>query len=67
MSETKKKVVLETLGNQFDVDKITKEAVNKCKKENKVAIKDINVYVKPEDGKAYYSANSGSITGSMDI
>ena len=38
------------------------KANNKGKK-----ISDIKLYVKPEDGKAYYTANGGKISGSVDL
>ena len=34
---------------------------------NKEKLKDIKLYVKPEDGKAYYTANGGTVSGSVDL
>lgn len=64
---SKRLVVLEVAANKYDVDQITEKAVADYKKNNKAALKDINVYIKPEDGKAYYTANGGKISGSVDI
>ena len=66
MAEVKKKVILEVFGGQYDVAKISDNALKACKKADKNA-KDICIYVKPEDGKAYYSANDGKLTGNIDI
>lgn len=62
-----KKVVLEVASNQYDVDAVAKKALEDFKKNNKAAVKDIKVYVKPEDGKAYYVVNDGKYNGSVDL
>ncbi|MGN0346893.1 MAG: DUF6465 family protein [Lachnospiraceae bacterium] len=63
----KKKVVLETGNNQYDVEKVTAAAIADYKKSNKAAMKDINVYIKPEDGKVYYTVNNNAVNGSVDL
>ena len=63
----KKKIVLEVSGQQFDVEALTEKAVSDYKANNKAAMKDINVYIKPEDGKAYYTANGNKVNGSVDL
>lgn len=64
---SKKLVVLEVASNKYDVDKVTEKAVADYKKNNKTALKDINVYIKPEDGKAYYTANGNKVSGAVDL
>lgn len=64
---SKKMVVLEVASNQYDVDKVTDKAIADYKKNNKAALKSINVYVKPEDGKAYYTANGNKVSGAVDL
>lgn len=53
-------VVIEFAGNQY----IAKEIVAKCeadyKANNKDAVKTIEVYVKPEEGVAYYVVNGNA-------
>ena len=66
-SQAKMKIVLESGGNQYDLEKLTDKAKKDFKANNKVALKDINVYVKPEDGKVYYAANGGKITGAVSL
>lgn len=63
----KKSVYLEVNANQYDMDKVMDKAVKDYKKGNKDALKSINLYVKPEDGKAYYVANGGKVTGSVEL
>lgn len=62
-----KKVVLEVPQNSYNVDEVADKALKALKKETKATIKDFNVYIKPEDGKAYYTANDNKFTGSIDI
>ena len=40
-----------------------KDAVKKCKAEPG----DIKIYIKPEDGKAYYAAESGKVKGDVNL
>ncbi len=63
----KKTVYLEVNANQYDMDKVMDNAVKDYKKSNKDALKSIDLYVKPEDGKAYYVANGGKVTGSVAL
>ncbi|MBE5895653.1 MAG: hypothetical protein IJZ00_03850 [Lachnospiraceae bacterium] len=63
----KKTVYLEVYSQQYDMEKVMAAAVKDYKKNNKEAMKDINLYVKPEDGKAYYTANGGKVNGSVDL
>lgn len=62
-----KKVVLEVGGNQYDINAVTEAAMADYKKTNKAAIQDFNVYIKPEDGKAYYTANKDKVAGNIDL
>lgn len=63
----KRTVYLEVNANQYDMNKVMDEAVKDYKKNHKDALKSIDLYVKPEDGKAYYVANGGKIKGSVDL
>ena len=55
---TKKKtnnVYVEFAGNKFNVEKIEKAVkADYTKKSGKKTMTTVNIYVKPEDGKAYY-------------
>lgn len=62
-----KKVVLEVAQGNYNVDEVADRAMKALKKETKATIKDFNVYIKPEDGKAYYTANGGKISGAIDL
>ncbi len=44
-------------GAEYDVAAIVEAAKADFKNNNKSAIKSISVYIKPEDGKAYYVVN----------
>ena len=66
--ELKKKVCVEVGNSKYDIEKITKSVNADFAKKNKgVTLKNIDIYVKPEDGKAYYVANGGKITGDIAI
>ncbi len=67
MAEAKKSVYLEFGDRQFDLKKVEEEAKKDYRKNNKAALKNMNLYVKPEDGKAYYTANDDSVSGSVDL
>lgn len=64
---TKKSVYVEVSTSKYDVDTVMKNAVKDFKKNNKVELKNINLYIKPEDGKAYYTANNDKVSGSVDL
>lgn len=63
----KTNVFVEVNADQYNMTEVMDKAMAACKKECKGAIKNLNVYVKPEDGKAYYVANDDTITGSVDL
>ena len=65
--EEKTKIILQVAEGDFDIDKVTEAAVKDYKKNNKEALKNINVYIKPEDKKAYYTANGDKITGNINL
>ena len=67
MAEVKTRVFLEYGGKQYDFDKLADQAKKDYKKSNKTELKDIEIYVKPEDGKAYYTANSDKVHGDIDL
>ena len=64
---TKTKIVLEVPQGDYDVEAVTKKALEDAKKNNKGKIESFNVYIKPEENKAYYTANKDTITGSVDL
>ena len=57
-----KKFVIQAMGNEVSYDAVVKK-VNKAYKEN---IKTLEIYVKPEENKAYYFIN-GKDDGSVDL
>ena len=67
MAEVKTRVFLEYGGKQYDFDKLADQAKKDYKKGNKTELKDIELYIKPEDGKAYYTANSDKVHGDIDL
>ncbi|MBP5606891.1 MAG: hypothetical protein J6X66_01305 [Lachnospiraceae bacterium] len=59
---------LEVDDSQYDLNLITEKAKADFKANNKgKKLSDIKLYVKPEDKKAYYTANKGNISGSVDL
>lgn len=60
-------VILQFGGNDVSVAAITDKAKQDYQEKSSGAVlKDIKVYVKPEDNKAYYVAN-GETEGSVDL
>lgn len=57
------KVIIQFAGNDYDLADILKSAKKAYSKKSKKAFKDLRVYVKPEERKAYFVAddNFGSI------
>lgn len=63
-----KEAVVQYNETSYRMDDIVKMCEKDCKAKNKkVAITDIKVYVKPQDGKAYYTANDASIIGDIQL
>ena len=60
-------VFLEVADQKYDMAEVSDRAKKDYKAKHKEALKDIKVYVKPEDGKAYYAANGGKITGDVNL
>ena len=60
-------IFLELDDQQYNMQEISKRVRADYKAAHKEKLKDLKIYVKPEDGKAYYTANDGSISGSVDI
>lgn len=58
---------LEVDNAQYELGGVMEKAKADYAAHNKEKLKDIKLYVKPEDGKAYYTANGGSISGSVDL
>ncbi len=65
--EPKVKAVFQYQDLEFTEASCIKKAQAGFKKANKsVDLKDISIYIKPEEGKIYYVAN-GDINGSVDL
>ena len=65
--DPKTTVILQYAGKEVDYTDIVKNATKLAKKAAKKDIKDIKVYVKPEENMAYYVANGGDEIGSFGI
>ena len=57
------KVIIQFAGNDYNLDDILREAKRAYSKKSKKAFKDLRVYIKPEERKAYFVAddNFGSV------
>lgn len=64
--EAKAEVVLQFAGNEIKMVDVLDAAKKDFAANNKAALKSITLYVKPEDGAAYYVAN-GDITGKVNL
>ncbi|MCR4643078.1 MAG: DUF6465 family protein [Lachnospiraceae bacterium] len=60
-------VFLEVDDKQYDLAVVAEKAKKNFRAKAKKKIEDIQIYVKPEDGKAYYTANHGKYSGSVDL
>ncbi len=63
----KTELFLEVDNAQYELSKVSAKARADYEANNKGKLKDLKVYVKPEDGKAYYTANGGTVSGSVDL
>ncbi len=61
------KVFLEVGDRQFDLAAVEEKVKKDLKKRSRAAVKNLKVYVKPEDNKAYYTANEGKISGDVEL
>lgn len=64
VSVAEPKVILQYEGNDYDLASILEDA-KKAYSKSKKSIKEVSVYVKPEDHKAYYVADGN--LGSVDF
>lgn len=64
--DAKATVVLQYAGAEVKMADVLEAAKKDFAKNNTVALKTITLYVKPEDGAAYYVAN-GDITGKVNL
>jgi len=64
--EAKAEVILQYAGCEFKIADALDAAKKDFAANNKDALKTITLYVKPEDGAAYYVAN-GDITGKVNL
>lgn len=64
----KEEVIFQFYGKDYDTEEIVKKAQEAFTAENtkKAAVKEMSIYIKPEEEKAYYVVN-GDVTGSVDI
>lgn len=60
-----KNVIVQYSEKEIDMNVVAKEIENNLKLEN-VEVKELKMYVKPEDNAVYYVVN-GDITGKYDI
>ena len=65
MATIKKNVNLEFGSASFNLDELEKKVMETVNKENS-AVKEVNLYIKPEDNKVYYTVNNSN-SGSMDM
>ncbi|MCR5209043.1 MAG: DUF6465 family protein [Lachnospiraceae bacterium] len=63
----KTNVYLEYDGRQYDFAKIVDKAKKAVKKNGNADTKDIKIYIKPEDGKAYYTAAADKVCGDVEL
>lgn len=59
------KVVVQFAGNDYKLDEILEKAKKAYSKKSKKVFKDLRIYIKPEEGKAYYVADDNF--GSVDL
>ena len=59
-------IVLQFAGKEINTEDIVAAAKKAYAADNKAAIKDITLYVKPEDNAAYYVVN-GDVTGKVEL
>ena len=60
-------VYVEVADRQYDLDEVKERVRKDYEAGNKGEMKDLKLYVKPEDGKAYYTVNGGKVSGSVDL
>ncbi|MBR3517666.1 MAG: hypothetical protein IKO10_15295 [Lachnospiraceae bacterium] len=60
-------VFLEVADQKYDMTEVSEKAKADYKANHSEKLEDIKVYVKPEDGKAYYTANGGKIAGNVNL
>lgn len=63
----KTEVVLQYAGKEVLYAELIKKATQLSKKAIKSTLKDVKIYVKPEENMAYYVANNGEQIGSFQI
>ncbi|MDO5402323.1 MAG: DUF6465 family protein [Eubacteriales bacterium] len=61
----KKEVFIQYYENQADEETLFEKVLADCKEQN-IAVKDIKMYLKPEDNACYYVVN-GNIAGKVDL
>ena len=64
--DAKAEVILQYAGNEIKMAEVLAAAKKDFAANNKASLKTITLYVKPEDGAAYYVAN-GDITGKVNL
>lgn len=61
----KKEVFVQYYENQVDEETLVQRVLEDCKEQN-VVVKDLKMYLKPEDNACYYVAN-GNVAGKVDL
>ena len=61
----KKEVFIQYFENQVDEELLLERVLGDCKEQN-ITVKDLKMYLKPEDNACYYVAN-GNIAGKVDL
>ena len=65
-ADPKIKVKVQFGDAEYDIDEITKKVAKACKKSVKGNVKTVEIYVKPEDGAAYFVVNS-DVSDKIDL
>lgn len=61
----KKEIFIQYYGRQIDEGALMNKVIGDCKSQN-VVVKDIRLYLKPEDNTCYYVAN-GNVAGKVEL
>ncbi|MCR4937479.1 MAG: DUF6465 family protein [Lachnospiraceae bacterium] len=67
MADVKVRSYLEYGDKKSEVSALAAKARKDAEKKAGGNLKDIKVYIKPEDGKVYYAADQGKIKGDVNV
>ena len=65
-TEPKTTVKVQFAGNEYDIAEITKKVTKASKASVKGTVKKVEIYIKPEEGVAYYVVNS-DVSDKIDL